>query len=220
MNEDQIPELAQPALQQGRSLKEQFTTVTPLSKFLAMLLFGALPFIGFAVGLQYSGKALTDNEIVPSATRTPVSEVNSLIINDEESDVQTSPRLSETESFSLIDLYYGDNKKLVTFKTIMVRGKLACSANAAILMSWPNPYGDPLQYLELYTTHNDMISWIYCDDPWYVNRVASGDDMVTVKGVIVPRFYGDEFPDPYAPDSEPDINKHHGIDFFIVDRSY
>lgn len=35
------------------SIKKQFTTVTTLSKILALALFVALPFIGFYVGINY-----------------------------------------------------------------------------------------------------------------------------------------------------------------------
>lgn len=46
------------SIQQNRlSLREKFTTVTPLSKFIALALFVALPFIGFCLGFKY--KALT-----------------------------------------------------------------------------------------------------------------------------------------------------------------
>lgn len=50
MDENQNPELNFPQTPQKNSLKEQFTTVTTFSKFLAMVLFVALPFVGFWLG--------------------------------------------------------------------------------------------------------------------------------------------------------------------------
>ncbi len=51
MDESQTPEIS--STSQKTSLKEQFTTVTPLSKFLAMVLFVAFPFVGFWFGMKY-----------------------------------------------------------------------------------------------------------------------------------------------------------------------
>lgn len=216
MDENQISKPAPTT--QTISLKEQFTKVTPLSRFLAMVLFVALPFIGLWFGLQYNKpKVVLDDKIDTSATRIPAFEENKPNANKEGDDARI-----ETKSVDLVDFYYESNE-IITFETILVRGKLSCSyGNTVILMSWPNPYGDPLPYLELFTTQNTVISWMTCDDPWYVDKVASGDDMVTVKGVVIPRTYGEGFPDPYAnhPDRDKDIIKYRGVDFFIVDRSY
>ncbi len=53
MDENLIPESNQSQPSREISLKEQFTTVTTLSKYLALALFIALPFIGFWLGLQF-----------------------------------------------------------------------------------------------------------------------------------------------------------------------
>lgn len=44
-----------------RDVKHHFTTVTPLSKFLAMVLFIAMPFAGFGLGLKYGMEMKTES---------------------------------------------------------------------------------------------------------------------------------------------------------------
>lgn len=51
-----------------KQLPSSFTTVTPISKFLAMLLFITLPFVGFYLGMQY-GKISTTQTIYLSNTK-------------------------------------------------------------------------------------------------------------------------------------------------------
>jgi len=55
-------------------LPQSFTTVTPLSKFLAMILFVSLPFIGFYFGYKYK-KSIVDLSLPTSSpTQNPTSQ--------------------------------------------------------------------------------------------------------------------------------------------------
>ena len=63
MDENQIPESNQSQPSREISLKEQFTTVTTLSKYLALALFMTLPFIGFWLGYSYQNNDSTDGNL-------------------------------------------------------------------------------------------------------------------------------------------------------------
>ena len=208
MYNNEVPELT-PSTQKI-SLKEQFTTVTPLSKFLAMVLFVALPFIGFWFGLQYQNGSET--KMAPLAV--------SITNNPNTANSEITKNLPEKSDVAVMDLNDENYKNLISFKTIFLRGELSCGlANQVLLLSWPNPYGDPLEYLELYKSDNSVLSWISCDDPWYVEQISSGNTVVVVEGVMVPRVNGAEFPDPYLnhPDREREIIKYRAANFFVVD---
>lgn len=61
-------------------LPASLTTVTPLSKFIAMVLFVSLPFIGFYLGMEYQ-KKFGFEEIVnpiqyPNPSPTPTPTIN------------------------------------------------------------------------------------------------------------------------------------------------
>ena len=49
--------------------KKQFTTVTSVSKILAAVIFIALPFIGFYLGVQYQ-ESMQENDTVPISLLT------------------------------------------------------------------------------------------------------------------------------------------------------
>jgi hypothetical protein len=65
---------------QKKKISKAWTTVTPLSKALALLLFIALPFIGFYLGMEYqkriSPQLIKSNTDVPSHTISPTASPN------------------------------------------------------------------------------------------------------------------------------------------------
>jgi hypothetical protein len=92
-------------------LKEQFTTVTPLSKFLAMVLFVALPFVGFWFGQHFKmttgvgyeknikNSSLINTETDPTESPIPITSLSSdrTLDNDDAS-----------ESYRIVDPKVGD----------------------------------------------------------------------------------------------------------------
>lgn len=63
MDVNQIQESESPHHSTKTSMKEQFTTVTPVSKYLAILLFIALPFVGFWIGFNTLNNEKTENPV-------------------------------------------------------------------------------------------------------------------------------------------------------------
>lgn len=83
------------------SLPKSWTTVTPLSKMVALILFITLPFITFYLGLQFNPYIKTvDVSNNPSPTINNVPEVSpSEILNPtSEVDLQSSPTLQSRDS--------------------------------------------------------------------------------------------------------------------------
>lgn len=72
-------------------IKKQFTTVTPLSKYVAMALFVILPFVGFWMGMQYTSELnqFPPTEIVTSGSTE--TEIISPDVSAEKTNATTNP---------------------------------------------------------------------------------------------------------------------------------
>ncbi len=118
MDENKIPEPIQLQNPQGSGLKEQFTTVTPVSKFLAMVLFIALPFIGFYLGTLQGGARMNENEEVTNAN---------IEYKESKPDVQNeilSEKITESDSY----LEYSNRLFDISFQYPEVWGNPTTSA--------------------------------------------------------------------------------------------
>ncbi len=74
MNENEISEST--PISESTSIREQFTTVTPISKFLAMVVFVTLPFVGFWLGTKQAHReipniACNESESIPNSKNEP-----------------------------------------------------------------------------------------------------------------------------------------------------
>jgi len=69
------------------NLKKHFTSVTPLSRYLALALFVALPFVGFWLGMEYAGTSDEQTEnMIPALEQVNDEEKNNEIYNSEPMD--------------------------------------------------------------------------------------------------------------------------------------
>jgi hypothetical protein len=90
MDEQVTPQATEVAATQG--WKRHFTTVTPLSKFLAMLLFISMPFAGFGLGVKYAKDVSTPQPYVDN-------QVNDIRIPQANQNIDPQP--NNTSSTSL-----------------------------------------------------------------------------------------------------------------------
>ena len=93
-------------IQEESGLKKQFTTVTPFSKYLALTMLVALPFLGFWFGHQYQGNIDTIGpELSSQQPKDTKSETNSGLADDELYTLGTSEWIT----------YYNEERQ-ITFK--------------------------------------------------------------------------------------------------------
>ena len=111
------------------NLPKSLTTVTTLSKFVALALFVALPFIGFIIGMQYANEVRPEEapiivpipDIQPPITPTPtIEDIEPKIIVEYpvQNDIVSSPLVVEGKAKGTwffegdfpIRLYLGSNK--------------------------------------------------------------------------------------------------------------
>ncbi len=91
----------EPNLQSENSLvhsnwKIQITTVTPLSKYLAMVLFIALPFLGFWVGYETSTKEIPYIDYYQDESKQNIN------ILDDTNEISAIPKQTETTKFYFV----------------------------------------------------------------------------------------------------------------------
>lgn len=85
-------------------LPQLFTTVTPLSKIMAILLFTLLPFLGFYLGIKYANLNCLSGKVVYIKTPTLISTV----IDDSEWKSFTNPELGYSFKYPTQMSVFGD----------------------------------------------------------------------------------------------------------------
>lgn len=102
------------------SLKDRFTTVTSFSKYAAMVLFVALPFIGFYLGQQYQMTDLVQNNTSNQQSQLPVNKNTNLLVKEESGAASSSYKTYQSEygfsftypsEFTLQDMLAHPNRK-------------------------------------------------------------------------------------------------------------